>query len=352
MQVLVVGSLPDGGTPASHDLYRAACRDIGVAIAGRGWSLRVGTDRTDTADALIVEGARRANRTIEVSVHYHDNEPVPFPDAQGRKSAVRFKHLHGPGTWISGRIDQIRESDVLVLLGGGDKTAQAFHTAKSLQKACLPVPGFGGASSELWNLFIAATGHLPLKADELRSGIEPWRGTASASALLDFIARYVALKPYSARKKSYLALVLAVLVCAVAAWGGLFFGPSTPGRYTLFALLIAASVMGTALHWFIHLLTQTGTQTSAELFWARLGAAVIEAFALFLLLLVGAISVDGNVSFLNHLSDQDTFMRVASIVSLFGLAAGFMTETVSKTLAARFGWFVEASPENTGSQES
>jgi hypothetical protein len=221
-----------------------------------------------------------------------------------------------------------------------------------LQKACLPIPGFGGASGELWDLFVAATGHLPLKANELRSGIQPWRDNASAFALLDFIARYVALKPYSARKKSYLVLVLTVLACAITAWGGLFFGPSAPSRYALFALLIAASVMGTALHCFIRLLTQTGAQASAELFWARLGAAVIEAFALFLLLLVGAISVDGNVSFLNHLSDQGNFMRVASIVSVFGLAAGFMTETVSKTLTTRFGWFVEAGPDNPGSQES
>lgn len=348
MRLLVVGSLPDGGASASHeDVYRKACYDLGAAVAQRGWSISVGTDRTDTADALVVEGARKANRPAEIFVHYHDNEPMPFPGSGSKRSALKFKHVHGPGTWISGRIEEIQTSDVVLLLGGGDKTAQAFHTARALQKACLPVPGFSGASGELWNLFVAATSHLPLKPDELRSSIEPWQGNASATALLGFVEKYVALKPYSARKKSYLALVLIILICAVTTWGGLFFGESTAGRFTLFAVLISSAVMGTALHWFLHLLTQSETQASAELFWARLGAAVIEAFGLFLLLLVGAISVDGNVSFLDHLSNANNFMRVAAIVSIFGLAAGFMTETVSKSLATRFGKFVDG-PDGAG----
>jgi hypothetical protein len=353
MRVLVVGSLPNSGVPAAQRQYRKACIDVGMELAQRGWSISVGTDRPDTADALIVEGARRSRRTIDVDVYYHDEEKPPFlPESEGRASGIRFNYKHGSGNWVSGRIPQIQASDVVLLMGGGDKTAPAFHTARYLRKACLPMPGFGGASGELWSSFVDATdGHLPLHPEEdLRSKIVPWRDT-SASALLDFIQRYVALKPYSAMRRSYLFLALAVLACAIAVWAVLFFGQSTPGKYTIFGVLIASSVMGTGLHWFLRVLTRNDTQESSKLIWARAGAAIIEAVALFLLLLVGAISINGDVSFLDSLSNRTDFMRLAAIVSLFGLAAGFMTETISTSLVKRFGKFVEgptSEDEGTG----
>jgi hypothetical protein len=339
MKVLVIGSLPaDSKTPASRTLYRDACRDIGKELAVRNWSIGVDTDREDTADALIVEGAEQSGCNIDVNVYYHNKEKRSFqPEGEDEAPRSGFRWTPVPGTWVSGRIPQIRHSDILFLMGGGDKTAPAFIVADFLGKPCLPIPGFGGASGEHWEKFLERIKPLSLNPEtNLRGKTEPWRGSASASYLLDFAQQYVKSKPYSARRNPYLFLVLAVVMCSILIWATLFFVQSTAGRLTLLGVLVASSVMGAGLHWLWPLLGHNDTQESSKFFFVRVIIAIIEGFALFLLLLVGAISIDGNVSFLESLSDRPNFMRLAAIASLFGLAAGIMTETIYNSLYTRF----------------
>jgi len=342
MRVLIVGSIPDAESADGHSRYQEACRDLGMALSQRGWAIGVGTDRSDTADKLVVEGAQRSGRRTNIIVHYHDKEPVPFESralrehGAGQTPPLTFQFRHGPGNWVSGRIEEIQQCDAMLLIGGSDKTAQAFHTAKALRKACVPIPGLGGASGELWNTFVASIQHLPLQPNDLRGRIEPWQGNISADAVLKFVKRYVDTKPYSAENKAYRSSVLIILAFAILGWAWLYFGQAPAGRYTVFGVMVTSSVMGAGLHWFLTLLGRHESQASAQFSWARAGAAIIEAFALFLFLLVGAVTIDGNVSFLDSLGNRGDFMRVAAVVSLFGLAAGFMTESISKALAKRF----------------
>jgi hypothetical protein len=348
MRVLIVGSLPRSSVDHdAADAFRAACREVGHAVASRGWSLSVGTDRLDSADKLVVEGAGSSGRPVDVHVYFHDREPMPFRDGNrdgdnARKSLVNFVHRHGPGNWVSGRVEEIRDADVVLLLGGGDKTAQAFHTASALSTPCIPVPGLGGASNELWGTFAMSVRQLPLDPGSLRTASEPWRPLDSARAVLEFAERYVAAKPYSGRTRIHLALIILFVLSAIAGWGYLFFGVPPWREVALFAVILAAAVMGTALNWFVLLLARRDVQVSPAFSWPRAGAAVIEAFALFVLLLIGSLAINGDVAFLDELADRPTYLRLATIGSLFGFAAGFMTESITTFLAQRLYKGVES----------
>jgi len=346
--------MPKNAAAADSNGYRDACRQIGEAIANRGWAMSVGTDREDSADLLVVEGARRVNRPTEVFVHYHDNEPVPFSHEAANHAAIDsravvFIHCHGPGNWVSGRIKEMKECDVVLLIGGKEKTAQAFHTATGLAKPCIPLAGFGGASGELWNVFAAAFTQSPLQPERLRQEIEPWRGESSSQALLEFADRVVRVGIPS-RKASWFTLLAGVLVVtAVIGWSFIFFGSAPPGKYSFFLILLTTSVMGAGLHWLMTIVSGAELPETAKVSWARAGAAVILALGLFLLFLLGGVAINGDVSFLEGLKDQTDFMRLAAVSSLFGFAAGFMTETVSRTFAERIKPFIDGSAGGTSS---
>lgn len=340
MKVLIIGSLPTDKKSEEKERYREACRDIGKKLADSGWPIGIGTFNADTADALIIEGAAKSDRNIKVKVYSRREEYDPFAAkiqcGEFQAQSLKFEIQPVKGTWKTGRIEQIRESDIVFLIGGADKTAPAFIVAHLLKKPCLPIPGFGGASEEQWDEFSTRAARRRLDPEkDLAQRTIPWRGDDSASAVLNFAKRYVDSRPYPGNGR-FIGLVLALAAFATLIWMILFFGASPTRGWAIFGILATTSVMGAALYWLVlGLVGRDDTQENARLFFIRIGAAIIEASMLFLLLLVSTGFISGNASILDSLSDRGVFGRFAIIACIFGFASGFLTEAVSKSLQTR-----------------
>jgi hypothetical protein len=361
MRVLIIGSFPPmpnarpqalDAAPQALDAERPAldpererqysdlCLNIGREIGNRRWSFAVSSDEKNTADLLVVEGAKKARaRFVDIVVYWHDHdEHVPYNAAKDpRQGKIRFEAKHVQGTYVSGRGPQIDGTDVTLLIGGGVKTAPAYDAAFYRGKPCFPVPGFGGVSEELWDQrFVPA--NPKLKPEEERARFEG-SDVESVRQLLDFLGKYVKDHRRSASvKKSYLVLLSVSTIIAFVAWAILFFGDLwTRNGYNLLGLLVASSFMGAALQgfvsWWRNRQNNDAEQSSEaelrlDLFWTRALAACIASLGFLLLYLVGSVAVYGPSNSLDNLSESGTFFRLGIVASFFGIAAGFLTEEI------------------------
>jgi hypothetical protein len=341
MKVLIIGSLPKDKQPEiEKERYRQACRDIGKNLADNDWPFGIGTFNADTADSLMIEGAAKSDHNVNVTVYLRDEEYDLFAEEKQRRESqaqgLKLEFDYVEGTWQTGRIEQILKSDIVFLIGGGDKTAPAFIVANLLKRPCLPIPGFGGASEVQWKKFSVRAETLGLDPQkELRQQTRPWRGDDSASAVLKFAERYVDSNPYPEKDK-FFGVLLVVAACSALIWTILFFGQSPARGWSLLGILVTASVMGTSLYWLLpRSRERNDTPVTAKPFFIRVMAAIIESITLFLLLLASTGFINGSSSIFDSLSDRGIFARFAIIAGIFGFASGIMTEAIYQSLQTR-----------------
>lgn len=136
----------------SSDLesFKAACHQLGAAIAQTGASITVGGDAGFTADKYAVEGYMSSYTDgLSVRVVRPQNGTEPFPILYKRYPKA-FTYLTGPSpTWRHTRQKFVSDIDSLVTIGGAVGTYQAALELQLTKKRLVPIGGFGGASSRL-----------------------------------------------------------------------------------------------------------------------------------------------------------------------------------------------------------
>jgi hypothetical protein len=106
--------------------------------------------------------------------------------------------------------------------------------------------------------------------------------------------------------------------------------------FSFFGMLAVAGFLGTILRNNMRLVHDpTATFSSNELM-IELGAGLILGFALALLYLVGAVTIDGNPRAV--LTTVEGFQRVAVVMTLLGLGGGLMIEQAADRVRQ---WFTE-----------
>jgi hypothetical protein len=148
--------------------FQQATRLLGAQLARLGHRLVVATDAPRTADCGAVEGAARiAARSKSLSLPVVD---LLRADANAfEKLAIKrpgFLNLRSaPESPTVAKLYQVQRADVVLALGGADKTLEAIIAAAASGKRVVPVGCFGGAAEQAVKIFEAMAGswgpHVP-----------------------------------------------------------------------------------------------------------------------------------------------------------------------------------------------
>jgi hypothetical protein len=167
MKVAVFGSWPETGQNSEWksygepDDFRAACREVGSALAERGHTLIVESDKENAADRYIVEGyVKRAAAGLQekplVELAWPRGLKRPFERlALTNPNLFRYHKLPTPEPknpgWKSSHMRSLRLSEAVLTIGGMGGTYAAGSAAILAKRPLAPVASFGGASDRLLN---------------------------------------------------------------------------------------------------------------------------------------------------------------------------------------------------------
>lgn len=148
MKVFIVGSRTHLLDKAEADRFDSFCVKLGEEMARRKWEILAGSLRRDTADYSLLSGAEAIAQTgIKVRAHIFRNVAEDL-------SAFPNLHLLPHTAFINmtmAHIAAVSAADMVVVVGGQDKTPRAAWAGLALLKPVLALPQFGGASANLWS---------------------------------------------------------------------------------------------------------------------------------------------------------------------------------------------------------
>jgi hypothetical protein len=227
----------------------------------------------------------------------------------------------------------IQEADVVIVIAGGSGTVGIAYSTRALNKPVLAIPSFKGAAKEIWDISLhdyeTRYGVTPAEIEALR---EAWGG-AAADAVVRVAEKLVKRNPFRSNGPQVALLCFALALFAL--WLTLFlrfFG--LPNDLTFFLLLGIAALAGTALDTSLRLRQGEVTQVTARDLLLGATTAILLAFGLSLLYLVGGIILTGKYV---TLGSPEDFTRVAVSMSVLGLAAGFLLDPTAENLRRRLG---------------
>jgi hypothetical protein len=183
-----------GNVTASPDAP-AAAEALGRELAKAGLRILVYSSGTEYLEGCTVRGyvASRvaARRSIQVRYPLHGQKPA-FPEQETHGEVFDWRPDHSQD-WEMSFYQSLNEVDGILLMGGGDSTMIAGLVAMGHGIAMLPLAGFGGKATKVWEALRPGR-DLP-SADEIsliaRPGWTDDQAAECAKALKDQIARKV-----------------------------------------------------------------------------------------------------------------------------------------------------------------
>jgi len=148
LKIFVVGSRrhlkDDNKKTKSFDDF---CTALGERFARKRWTVLAGSVASDTADYSVLKGMSDAVcGDVTVDAHIYRNERIDentFPKYRLRP------HTEYANMTVA-HIAAISAADVVVVIGGQNKTPGAAWAGIALGKPVIPLRRFGGKAEELW----------------------------------------------------------------------------------------------------------------------------------------------------------------------------------------------------------
>jgi hypothetical protein len=387
MQVYVIGSLNQPAPTGTSDeqeaqkqayeqerqRFEAACRALGYALVKAGHRVRVGLsawgqlEKGTPVSQYVIEGASQAAGELKRSV------PVAFDVPRNPRGAgaafaeletlehlphlelrVQFLRVAPSGVSLTQDIEQ---SDAFIIVGGGSGTDRLGYAAYQMRKPVVALTSFGRAGQaihqdvlydEYSDALAAETGCLHQEWEiESGDGQGVPQNRAHGDAVVGLMARLAGEMGARSRQGwgalgGTIAASCVLLVAWVALYLGAYSGKLIPS-IVFFALLFISAALGTGLR----VLVDYQRGQVARLYWrwllVELAVALMLAFGLALIYLIGGISFTGSVVVLEPSASDGSFSTVALSMSLLGLAAGFLAPI--EKLRQRLEKAIEESPE-------
>lgn len=155
MKIFIVGSARELPEVKKREM-ESACYSLGSALAKDGHTLILGSDAQDTADAFVVDGVAAESDASSCRIYVYrkrDTDHRPFGDRGFSSDVLRVRDDFLEQT--AAHAKSVQDADVVLLIGGHQKTLAAGYVAHALDKPYLPILCFGGNSAELWPDFEA-----------------------------------------------------------------------------------------------------------------------------------------------------------------------------------------------------
>lgn len=331
MKVCVFGSLNFEGGEKVREKFCRICRELGATLADRGHQIIIGSDASYTADRYVVEGANTITGNREI-VAYVSQENPPFSDRKSELKQIKFTYKNSTGPWPLKGIQQVEESDAVILIGGTKTVMQVGHIAPILRKPVLAIPTFDGSAKELWNNFFPEYNRVLDKPYSLHSHAIEW-SEDSADVLIKYLEQLVKRNPYSIKRELVFFFVIVLLL---AIWLIVLLIPVKSRLLGFFLLLVSASWLGTCLRTLVRMISNVSPHISWRELILEGIASVVLAFGLGLIYLTGALTATGDLKLLD-LAETGTFLRIGITASLLGLAAGLLLEQATDKLKNMLG---------------
>ena len=309
MRVMIAGSKPPELT---EDQFGAFCQDVAEELARRNVTVILGSERSDTADYYVFSRLQKLRAGCQIKFFYHEAKAPPFVNSI---DGLNVKYQRVTGGWGACRIPQIAEADVIITIGGGEKTAILATIAYYLHKPVVPVFASGGASVRIWEHVRPLFDGKALTRS-LVNDIETWKGQISAKAVLDLAEkapRIVNDWPWRKLLFTYLMIVFFIPV-----WLGCFYQEFLAPQKSLFLLTISACMIGS----FIPIFRESMAQDSLEISWQTLllrpVSALVMGFVIYITYLFSGYVVNGDLNFFTDLDKMQHFRRVSLVVTIVG----------------------------------
>lgn len=369
MKVLIVGSmrLPDKPGPedekevsANKLPFKSACIAIGAALARRNHTIMVGVPawemlhKGETVAKYVPLGAEKAGKVNGQKPHvifYGPQVPEPPDDTKSDLDTLQnFKNElhnieledkiigHGQGTtkWYP----DIAEVDAVVLIGGREGTSGIGYAAYSIRKPCIAITSLGGAAEELsteilQDDYMRFVDQGDITAGDVRAWAANWSANeddkadnANADKIVSGIERLVkAISQASKESLRPLLFTLGSMGALLVLWLLLYLRVGNgvlPDKYAFFLLLYTSALLGAGLRILTSYQDNTITQVTPLGLGIDATIALLVAFGLAIIYLIGGISFTGKVVVLESTGGSDTFATISLGMSLLGLAAGYL----------------------------
>lgn len=157
MRIAVFGSseteTSEGISPIwSKDSVEGFCRQFGSRLAVSLDTLLVESDRSRTADWLVVGGLLDDGPPSKDQIVVYSRDPTDRPfEAESARSPDFFRFIDTKDALLGpAHLSMLRDADVALVVGGGKHAYQAGLMAAGMGKRVLPIPAFGGAARDLY----------------------------------------------------------------------------------------------------------------------------------------------------------------------------------------------------------
>lgn len=370
MKILVMGSVQDpkekekvdqvvgSDYEAYKQQFQAAAVAIGQALAEKGHTIIVTAVSWETVNdgagvaRYVVQGASKAkppagklhtvlfyaprdpepgDRTSDVADTLLELRALPNIDIRDAFSEKRVRISYG--------IADVREADAVIVVDGSAGVEQVAYAAYYLRKPVIPLAFFGNMPGGLYKKvgpgyeYLADCGDI--SARELRSMSMPWlseqedkqgNNLNTAKVIVGLAERLVAISVRAERQNTTgLLATIALTVLPILVWVWAFTSSYIKSQeWSFFFVLFLSVLPGVGLR----MLVSYQQGSTARLTWRGLlvdvAVAIVIAFGLALLFLIGNIAFTGQLAVNFAEGNIGDFARVAVIMSILGLTAGYL----------------------------
>jgi hypothetical protein len=335
------------GNIKTHDDAPAAAHALGRELARAGLRILVYSSGQDYLEGRLVSGYIEskvaARRSVQVRYALHGAKPE-FPEQQTHPEVFDWRPEQGQD-WEMSFYQSLNDVDGIVLMGGGDSTMIAGLVGMGHGIAMLPMAGFGGKASKVWEALLP--GRDLATADEVSLMARPKWADEDAAEYAKALKDQIARKAERARQErlaqrrqeasvtlqAFIALALFLLAMGSVAWA--WSGPvrAAVAMMLLFVSPLLAGVSGSTVRLIFDLrqgsvpLTGQSAMTTAAL-------GLIAGGVAGLLFVTAQVTTAAAPTDTTQIVSTAQAQRLVPFTVLIGFVAGLTLDAVFRKLIA------------------
>jgi hypothetical protein len=338
---------------SQQEACKSSWKELGAYLAEKKVDLVVGSSAERSADFSIIEGAReylakQGDGKIGVTFIGRSYRSKNSPGAEDNLDQflpsayfdVKYEPTGGSGN--SARlINGLAHADIVLLLCGGTSTATVGAACLYNKKPALALSQFGGASAELWEMFLPYYARGPLNQEELRTVSRVWQED-SADAVFAALTKLWKYNPFDERVTFRQFVLCAIPLPLIVAWLTSFCGEFPEHGIIGFSLIaLLASMIGSAARGIGTIYFERQAKFSLSQLITELALGVVVAFLSFLILQITGIIIEGHSIATKKLAEPDDFQRLAIAMTLLCFGGAYFVESSIKKLQVRIAGYGE-----------
>jgi hypothetical protein len=309
----------------AKEAFDKFCQAVGRNLDPSKYEIVITTDKHSTADYQVAIAA--ANRGVNIN--------VLWPTDRDRTPTFSFKPRsfdYISSGWTSGSVQAILRADLVLIIGGQDKTGNVPPICHALSVPYIPVPQFGGKAHELFDQYRAYLNSVDQDAGRLLKELGSIQEFANPEQEKEAINKIFELADILCKRGLFdgitfprsIGLFLITLMLGGVTILSTYIASARLLAWPLVLIWLCAVILGSIAGYFVdHTVTAQGWRKLASFITLNSTRALVLSLALFVGLLILQYPASGTVPvFLIAPSSGDhaNYLRLSLLV--FGLAFG------------------------------